>query len=256
MAQNSGEAEGINDLLRLRQKLLPITKAGQTILEAEKKLREDLVATKAELLQRIIDAQDDEDLDGLVRAGRPFMDYAFFQELADKIDAADPKEAKRLSDRRSAILEISEQQDEADKKLLSARAELLKRLLQAPDPRPILQEQAAQLDEAFFTILTANIEQAARAGQKQAATTMQRIGAEAMAIVRENAPPEIKLINKLFEAEYPDETLKLLRDNKNTINDRFIETLRTLVDELESRGQIQSVERLHKIVQQVEAFVS
>jgi hypothetical protein len=47
-----------------------------------------------------------------------------------------------------------------------------------------------------------------------------------------------------------------LQDNKKTINDQFIETLRSLVDELESRGQVQSVERLHKIVQQVEAFVS
>jgi len=45
------------------------------------------------------------------------------------------------------------------------------------------------LDEAFFSILTANIQQAARAGQNQAAAAMQRLGAEAMKIVRENAPP-------------------------------------------------------------------
>ena len=162
-----------------------------------------MVAAKADLLQRVVETQDERELEGLVRAGRPFMDYAFFQSLADQIEAANPKEGKRLSDRRAAILAITEQQDEADKKLLTARVELLKRLLQSPDPVTIMKEQPALLDEAFFTILTANVEQAARAGQKQAATAMQRLGNEAMKIIRENAPPEIKLINRLFEATVP-----------------------------------------------------
>jgi len=256
VAQNQGDAQSINDLLLLRQKMLPITRVGQAILEQEKKLKDEMVAAKADLLRRVVETQDEKELEGLVRAGRPFMDYAFFQSLADQIEAANPKEAKRLSDRREAILAITERQDEADKKLLTERVELLKRLLQSPDPVTVMKEQPALLDEAFFTILTANIEQAARAGQKQAATAMQRLGNEAMKIIRENAPPEIKLINRLFEAQYPDETLKLLKDNKDTINDEFVETLRTLADELEGRGQMESVERLHKIVQQVEAFVS
>jgi hypothetical protein len=256
VAQNQGDAQSINDLLLLRQKLLPITKVGQAILEQEKKMKDEMVAAKVDLLRRVVETQDEKELEGLVRAGRPFMDYAFFQSMADQIEAANPKEAKRLSDRREAILAITEQQDEADKKLLTERVELLKRLLQSPDPVAVMKEQPALLDEAFFTILTANIEQAARAGQKQAATAMQRLGNEAMKIIRENAPPEIKLINRLFEAQYPDETLTILKENKDTINDAFVETLRTLVDELEDRGQVQSVERLHKIVQQVESFVS
>jgi uncharacterized protein YbaR (Trm112 family) len=254
MAQNQGDGQGVNDLLLLRQRLLPMTKAGQGILEHEKKLKEDLLAARAELLQRVVDTEDEQELEGLVRAGRPFMDYAFFQSLADRIEATGGKEGERLTKRRAAILAISEKQDESDKKLLTERVEFLKRLLQSKDPIAAMREQPQLLDEAFFTILTANVEQAARAGQKQAVAAMQRLGDEAMKIIRENAPPAIKLINRLFEAQYPDETLKLLTENKNTINDEFIETLRTLLDELQSRGQVESVARLHNIVQQVEAL--
>ena len=119
------------ELIELRQKLMPLTEAGRELQQAENQLREEIRLTKEQLLRRVIESEDEKELEALVRAGRPYMDYAFFQDLTRKIESSSSGEAKRLTRRRQQILDISERQDEEAKQLLSERADLVRRLLQS-----------------------------------------------------------------------------------------------------------------------------
>jgi hypothetical protein len=255
-AQTESQKKAAQDLLLLRRKLMPLTKAGQELAAAEQKFREELVETRDELLRRLIETSDKDDLETLVRIGRPYMDYSFFQELTAKIDSAKPDEAKRLTKRREQILEISERQDEETKEQLTERVELLKKLLQAGNPEPLLKENLDLLDETFFAVLSANVQQAAQAGQKDAVAMLQNIAAEAMEFVRENAPPVIKLINELMDADSPQATEQILKDNAVSLSPEFFETVDELLVELKSVGQAQAAERLQKVAEQAKAFAT
>lgn len=254
-AHMQGQSQTAQSLLTLRQRLLPLTEVGRKALEAENRMREELQATKAELLKRMLETRDQTELDDLVRTGRAFMDYAFFQEIADKIEAS-PRDAKRLTQRRSDILAISERQDEEDRKMLGERAEFLKKILQAADPATALRSEPGLLDDAFFTVLQANVQAAARAGQTQAVNTLQRLGSMAMEVIRDNAPPMIKLVNSLLEAETAEERQKLLDGRPELITSELADTLRVLVDEMGARGQVEAVERLRAVLAQTEALLT
>lgn len=240
------------DLLRVRQKLLPLTKVGRDLSQAEQQLRDEIRLEKEELMRRLIATEDPEELADLVNAGRPYLDYAFFQELTDKIEAASPEESKKLSERREQILTISEQQDEEAKKVLTARMELLRNLLQSDDPQAMLREQADSLDQAFFSIVSANARQAAQVGHQRVVKALQELAAMAMEIVQEKAPPAVKLINQVMESEYPDETLQVLKEHRSDLTDDFDEVLEAITDEMEARGQAEAADRLRQIAAQVE----
>ncbi len=246
-AQAEQQSESLQILLSLRRTLLPLTQAGREIMEAEQKLREEVAATKEEFLKRLVDAKDETEVDALVRSGRPFLDYAFFQEFTRKIEGATAEEAKRLKARREQILTVSERQDEEMKTILTARAELLKKLLQSREPESVLREEAASLDEAFFTVLSANAQQAAQAGQKEAVEALQRIGTLAVRVVQENAPPVVKLINQLADEDEPAARTRMLQQNKELVNDEFFDIIAAMSAELAEMGRDEVAERLDAI---------
>ena len=248
--QAEQQSESLQILLNLRRKLLPLTEAGREVLGAEQKLREEMAATKEEFLNRLVDAKEESEVDALVRSGRPFLDYAFFQDLTRKIEAASPEEAKRLKARREEILTISERQDEETKELLTSRAELLKKLLQSSEPETLLREQAVSLDEAFFTVLSANAQQAAQAGQKEVVDALQRIGTSAVRIVQENAPPVVKLINQLAEEDDAAARTQVLQKNEDLVNGEFFDIIDAMSAELAEIGRDEVAERLEAIANQ------
>jgi len=248
--QAEQQRENLQILLTLRRKLLPLTAVGREILEAEQRLRDEVAASKEEFLKRLIEAQDETEVDALVRSGRPLLDYAFFQELTRKIEAASADEAKRLKARREQILTVSERQDEETKALLTSRAELLKRVLQSREPETVLRAEPASLDEAFFTVLSANAQQAAQAGRQEAVDALQKIGTLAVKIVQENAPPVVKLINQLADENDAAARTKVLQKNKELVNDEFFGIIDAMSEELAEMGRDEMAERLDAIANQ------
>ncbi len=254
-ARTEPQRKAAQELTDLYIALLPLTEVGQEILKAEKQYREEIIAAKDELLRRLVAAQDDAEVEELVRVGRPYMDYAFFQDLTAQIEAAPPKEAQRLTRRREQILAIAERQDDELKKALQERADLLRRLLQAADIEAILQESLPLLDDTFFSILSANLQQAAQTGQRNAVQKLRQIGDRAMQLVRDNAPPVIKLVNRLMETRTAEETEQVLKENLDQIGPEFFEMVDALADELGEMGQTAASQQLQDIIQRAEALV-
>jgi hypothetical protein len=58
--------------------------------------------------------------------------------------------------------------------------------LQSQDPQKVLAQKLDELDESFFAVLSANIEEARRQNQNEAAQAMEMVGNMAMAMLQEN----------------------------------------------------------------------
>jgi len=76
------------------------------------------------------------------------------------------------------------------------------------------------------------------------------------AIVEEDAPPEIRFINQLLRAEYPQGTQELLEENAEQVNDELLEIMDALGENLEASGREEMGQRLGEIRQQAEAILA
>ncbi len=245
-AHGEGRQREANQLANLRARLAELTgqsaeMPGETI-------------TREELLQHMIEAENDDRLEMLVAAGRPLMDYYFYQTLTDKIDAAGPDEAQRLRELRAKILDISSQQEEATKAALEKGAQLLKQILDSPDPKATVEEHLDEIDDALLAIISINIQQAEANGQREVAQTLSNLGNMILSVLQENAPPEIKLINQLLQAEYPEQTKRILEEQRELIAEELLQSMEIIAQDMEQRGRKELAQRLRDVKAQAEAI--
>jgi len=194
-AQMEGNRAQVQALLGLRNFLRRWSSQGKkAIAEIDKKLGLIIVQNQAELLERFQQTENDEELEALVAAGHSLLDYNFFQQLTTRIDEAakkgDKQTSARLRDLRTKILDIKAKHEEQSRAALEKASNLLKEIMQSQRPDQVIQKNLEQIDEAFFFILSANIEEAKRQGQNQAAQALQMIGNIALSMLREAHPEE------------------------------------------------------------------
>ncbi len=257
-AQANGQervAEVLNSLgMRLMQEFgIPV---GEEIAgEGSKGLlsREGLVAL-------LDDAQDDEEFRTLVSYGRPLMDYTFFQEITAQMEAAkaqgDEAKAKRLSEMRARIVRVAEEMDAASKQVINQATSLLSGALQAEDPEAYLREHLNEMSEAFFVVLSANLNAAERDGHPEWVAKMEQIGDIAIRLIQEAAPPEVQLLNRLLTAPYPDGTLQILRENAAMITAELVDAMRLIAEDLTRQGNLPAADKTKKVLAQAEALLA
>ena len=192
----------------------------------------------------------------LIALARPLVDYQFFQLLTQRIDEAeqggDSQGASRFKALRKDILELTQQLDAETREQMLAKAQLLTEIVQSQDRRAAIRMHLQEIDSSFLSVLEANIAQSQQQGQDQVAEQLRAVRAEISDVLQENAPPEFRLINRLLQAEYPDETRQMLRDNQSSVNAEFIAMLGTLAQDLAERGQQETSEQLKQLKAQAE----
>ncbi len=191
-AQMEGNPAGVQTLFALRTILADLSTQGkQAIKEIDTDMGLAFIKSQEEFLDKLNTAASPEEFEELVAAGYPLLDYGFFQNLTAQIDQAskakDKAKAQALTDLRTKILEIKTQLEAQSREAMQKSAKLLKEILQASDPAKALAQKLDQLDDAFFAILSANIEEALRQKQEQVAQAMQIIGNMAMSMLQERA---------------------------------------------------------------------
>ncbi len=189
-AQMEGNQAGVQTLFALRGLLAQYSTQGEkAVKEIDEEMGMMYLKTQDELLERLQKAKDDKEFEGLVVTGMPLIDYGFFQKLTAKIDQAakakDKAKEKTLTDIRTKILEVKSKYEEASRASLEKAMELLREILQSGDPEKVIDEKLDQVDDAFFAILSANIQEAQKQNQAQAVQTLQLIGGIAMSKLQE-----------------------------------------------------------------------
>jgi hypothetical protein len=259
-ARADGKDDLAHRLLGLRTRLLDLTTVGRRTV-AQRKAIESLgeEVTQEDLLQKMIECEDEDQLQAYIALGRPLMDYTFFLALAEKINAAqaegNSEKAQSLTDLRARILELQAKYDAQVAVALEWAANLLREILQSQDREAVVREHLEKIDNTFFAVLSANIAQAEEKGEKKMADDLRRVGDLVVDLLQESAPPEIRLINQLMRAEYPEGMKKVLGKNAAQVTAELIEVMDFMVEDLKQSGHDEAAQRLSDIRAQAAKMV-
>ena len=255
-AQADGQSEMAQALLGLRALLADLSSQGQSaVAEVDAALGLGETITREELLSRLQAAESDEEFDALVAVGRPLCDYAFFQNLTGQIEAAsDAESSSQLKALRTRILDATAKQDEEAQASMQQASELFKTILQADDPQAAAREHLDEIDDAFFVVLSANIQHAESENHEEAAKALQQLANMIIGLLEERLPPEVRLINQLLNAPYPDGTRQLLEDHREVLNPEFVAALDQLTAELEQSGDTDNANHMRQVKSQAETI--
>jgi hypothetical protein len=263
-AQRHGQADATRRLTALRERLLTQTSAGQDVARQQEAVEKALQGidqdlSQEDLLDRVIAAQgkyEDSILGILISVARPLLDYRFFQLLTERVERADREEGAASADRlkalREKILDLTQRIDADMRAQMQEKVQLLSEIARSPDPRRVIRERIAEIDEALISILEANIEQSEEQHQHDASARFRAIREMIMELLEESAPPTIRFINQLLRADFPDETRKILTDNRAQVTQDLLSTIDALSQDFASRGEEQTSERLRGIMSQAQ----
>lgn len=189
-AQMSGDQQRAQTFLSLRTLISRWSTNGKKIVaDIDKELGAVILQSKEELLTKLQNAQSDEEFEALIAAGHGFLDYGFFQQLTTKIDQAASNgsraDADSLRNLRTKILDVKDRQEAQNKQMLEKAGKLLETIFKSRQPEKVIDENLDDMNEAFFFLLQANIEEARRHGHNDAAQALEMIGAMAIAKLQE-----------------------------------------------------------------------
>jgi len=254
-AQASRDQEAMAQFTQLRNNLLDHTALGQRVKTQQAAL-EALQARpdRETLLEQLVSAQDAETREVLLTFGRPLLDYPFFQALTARIEkataAGDKAEAERLVGLRREILALREKLDEATKSVLDERAALLREIVLSEDIDAAVRAHMEELDEAFLSVLDQNLQAAQQSGQQATLDRLQAVADAIGRVIQAAQPPEVRFVNALLSAPYPDETRKLLEANRRILVPQFVEWMRALSQDLREDSRADAADQLDKIIVQ------
>jgi hypothetical protein len=193
-AQMEGNPAGAQTLLALRAILADQSTQGkQFVGEIDAEMGEAYLQSQDELLEKLQQTASDEEFIELVAMGYSMLDYAFFQKLTGQIDQAikakDKAKEQALTYLRTKILSAKAHLEAQSQAAMQEASKLLKEILQSSDPTQKMAQNLDKLDDAFFAVISANIQEARRQKQNQAAQAMELIGNMAIGLLREQATP-------------------------------------------------------------------
>ena len=261
IAKAEGEEDRAQRLLGLREKLLEFSslgKASRVHREVAEALKEGL--TREEFLEKVIECESGAELEAVIALGRRMLDYQFFRSLTSKIEAhegeGNAEEAQRLKDLRSRILEIRDRLNAKTQAILQKKANLLRGIFESEYLEEALLEHVEEIDEVFFAVLSANVEQAEAGGDKEAARRLKRLETLAFQLLEERTPRPIRFINQLMEAQYPRETKKLLEENVEQVDNELLNVLDLVIENMNRRGEKKPARHLREVRDQARAMLN
>ena len=230
-------------LVALQKQLLEETEFGRGLQEsvsemeaASKALQEaGQSLTREKLLDLVIEAPNDARIRAYVSMTRSGMDYTFFQNLTDKIDAAEGDEKKKLETLREKLLDYVNEVDRQLEEQYKESQAFVDKLLEQEDIAKATRENIQGFTQQSVDIVSQMLRQASEKNDYARMGKLQKM----MEVLQEASapPPEVAFIEQLLEA--PDDAAieKMLAENEENINEDFMNTLGGLMAQLEAQGQ-------------------
>jgi len=247
----SGREQAAQQLSRLNKILLEETTYGRALAKRAAAIEAFRKSPSREtLLDQLVAVEDAETRQLLITWGRQLLDYAFFQLLTSRIEAADEAGKQQLIALRKEIQETRDKIDAASRAFIESKAKLIEEIASSSSPIESARKHIDELDDAFFSVLQLNIQDAERAGDKEALAVLERVEQVVMQAIAERQPPEVQMVNMLLAAKHPEETEKLLGEWKDTLDDRFISVLAQFADQLAQQDRTDLSAKLTKVMTQ------
>jgi hypothetical protein len=209
----------------------------------------------AEVLQRSLAFKDKDSLWAFVLYNRPLLDYAFFQELTAYIEKAPKEQADELGKRRSDLLEMTERLDKEAQQVQQAKLQVLRQTLASSDPAKTLRENKQEIDTLFLAMIGAALRSAEKEGKTENVERLKMVNEVALQVLQDSLPPELRLVNDLLSAEYPEGTRQILAQRRKEWNTDFPEILTALAEDVEAQGRPEAAQRLKELRSQAETIL-
>jgi len=204
--------------------------------------------TRRTLLQALLESPDEMTVDILVHAGLSLMDYAFFQELLQKIEGAgDEEEKARLLDLRQRILDLREEIGERSEALAQERLNLLQRMTLSEEPLKLARSHLSELDDVFSYVLSARMQQAQEDDDEQTFQALSRMRDIVNQLQEESMPPEVVLVRHLLMATSDEQVDQQLQENRKLLQKPFFDFLSALEEDSRQSGNSDFAERLQEL---------
>ncbi len=241
-----------NRLAVLREKLLERVQPTMPQMASEAESPDELI--------RMLQDANEESFSALVAINRPKLDYAFFQALTSRLEAAegagDAEEVERLSSLRQRILDEIDAQNRMVQDAEDQAGLLMMQMLEvdADNLREALREHKDEIDGVFISVLSRYQQAAARRNDTARAGKLEAILHAALGVMEEGLPPEARLVNQLARASYPEETSTLLEESRGLLSDEFLQSLDRLIEGLaESDRDAEVASHLRQVREQAAA---
>lgn len=250
---SGGDEAGARKLAELQNKLLPLTTYGQKVQAQSEEIQavvnelqeigDDL--TREKLLELVLDAMDNEvRLETLVGVARQGMDYQFFQQLSEKIDAFEGDEKTKLGMLREKLLDLTRQIDES----IQARMQVAKRnldtLIEQPNIPEVVMQNLPAIDDYFLQVLNQELEMAQQAGDQDKLGKLQQV---VETLNQASGGSGMQLLEDLLQAESEAAQDKLLEERKDEISDKFLETLTGLMVQMQNGDDQELADKVRAI---------
>jgi hypothetical protein len=247
-------------MVQVQQLIVPVTTYGQEAQKQTKDVEEAAAAlrslggraTRADLLDLVLKAKNDLQVQAYVSLARGGMDYEFFQHLSSRIDAAAGGEKQRLAALRQQLLELTAQYDQQMEQRLTQTRAILDALLKETDIQGIIAENPEIVDEFFVRVLESELEAARKSGDLLRSGKLQQI----VDVLNElsAAPPEAEVINELIAA--PDETgrARILEGLPPEALQNVVDMLMNVMPQVEAGGDPETTAALKAAYKQALRF--
>ena len=238
-AAASGQEPVARGMVDLQKQLLEETEFGRGLKESVGELEAATKAlqeagqglTREKLLELIIASPSEARLRAYVSLARAGLDYQFFQLLTEKIDKASGDEKAKLEAIREKLLnftnEIDKQLEARDKQA----QEFVESLLAQDD---VVKAVRDNLDGFTQDGVDAVNQMLRQASEKNDYTRMGKLQKMVEVLREVSTPPEVAFIEQLLDAPNDAALEKMLEDNKDLINDQFMEALIGLVGQVDA----------------------
>lgn len=243
-AASSGQAETAEQMLSLEKLLLDNTELGQQLQDSMKEM--DAAAksieavgeelTREKLLELIIEAPNESREQAFVRMARQGLDYAFFQQLTERIEAEKAEEKrKQLENLRERLLDqINEIDRQVEERMKQAQA-FLKSLLEQEEIGKATEANLQSFDQGVVQVLESMLHKATEDKDEATLAKLQQV---VEVLQKASGPqPDYEFIEKLISAEGDQALTKVIEENEEMITDEILQTLGGIVAQSQSQEE-------------------
>ncbi len=238
-AAASGQEPVARGMVDLQKQLLEETEFGRGLKEsvgeleaAQKSLQEaGQGLTREKLLDLVLSSPNDARLRAYVSLARGGMDYQFFQLLTEKIDKASGDEKAKLESMRDKLLDFTNEMDRQLEARYKQAQEFVESLLAQDDVVKAVHDNLEGFTQDAVDVVNQMLRQAS---EKNDYTRMGKLQKMVEVLREVSTPPEVAFIEQLLDAPDDSALQKMLEDNKDLLNDQFMEALIGLVGQVDA----------------------
>lgn len=256
-ASETGRPDMAEALSVLYNFLMQSTTVGQEVMQmaqAQEAVVQEVAAeletmgeemTRDDFMDLVLDSMhDDQRIQALVGLIRPAFDYEFFQELTALSEEAEGDERDDLLALRDRLTELTSAIDAQTQAVLQRATETLRVILNSEDIEAAIRPRLNQIDDTFLAVLQANIQAAEQSDDTATRERLQAVLAKVLEIIRDSAPPQIKLINEIMSAPDDDAAYDLIEDRAPDFGPELLDLMDAVADDLEDNEQEANADRL------------